>query len=49
MRCRNCMTEVEDGTLFCPECGARLITIRIRRLFCQMKTMKKRHLHLHQL
>ena len=24
MRCRNCMTEVEDGTLFCPECGARL-------------------------
>lgn len=24
MRCKNCMTEVEDGTLFCPECGARL-------------------------
>ena len=25
MRCRNCMTEVEDGTLFCPECGAKII------------------------
>lgn len=24
MRCKNCMTEVEDGSLFCPECGARL-------------------------
>ena len=24
MRCKNCMTDVEEGTLFCPECGARM-------------------------
>ena len=24
MKCKNCMTEVEEGTLFCPECGARM-------------------------
>ena len=24
MKCKNCMAELEEGTLFCPECGARV-------------------------